>query len=96
MQQRIEQRYAIKFCVRLGKSGASTLEMIQQAVRMIVEQLGMDRMVVHKIISEDLGMRKICTKLMPKVLTDVQKFPPIGSSTTTMRHLTPASWLPNT
>ncbi|GFV15232.1 HTH_48 domain-containing protein [Trichonephila clavipes] len=30
MQQSIEQRYAIKFCVRLGKSGASTLEMIQQ------------------------------------------------------------------
>ncbi|GFT97044.1 protein GVQW3 [Trichonephila clavipes] len=27
----IEQRFAIKFCVRLGKSGASTLEMIQQA-----------------------------------------------------------------
>ncbi|GFU73958.1 uncharacterized protein TNCV_3784731 [Trichonephila clavipes] len=31
MQQSIEQRYAIKFCIRLGKSGASTLEMIQQA-----------------------------------------------------------------
>ncbi|GFY36370.1 HTH_48 domain-containing protein [Trichonephila clavipes] len=31
MQQSIEQRYAIKFCVRLGKSGASTLEMTQQA-----------------------------------------------------------------
>ncbi|GFW44849.1 HTH_48 domain-containing protein [Trichonephila clavipes] len=31
MQQSIEQPYAIKFCFRLGKSGASTLEMIQQA-----------------------------------------------------------------
>ncbi|GFY21155.1 uncharacterized protein TNCV_3991991 [Trichonephila clavipes] len=31
MQQGIEQRYAIKFCVHLGTSGASTLEMIQQA-----------------------------------------------------------------
>ncbi|GFU67138.1 mariner Mos1 transposase [Trichonephila clavipes] len=30
-------------------------------------------MVVHKIISEDLGMRKICGKLVPKVFTDVQK-----------------------
>ncbi|GFX26104.1 protein GVQW3 [Trichonephila clavipes] len=130
MQQSIEQRYAIKFCVRLGKLYASTLEMIQQAygresvsqaqgfrwhkmfkegresvedepragrpstsrtteneqrvrhllntdrrlsVRMIAEQLGMDKMAVHKIICEDLGMRKICTKLLPKVLTDVQK-----------------------
>ncbi|GFS79947.1 HTH_48 domain-containing protein [Trichonephila clavipes] len=31
IQQSIEQRYAIKFCVLLGKSGASTLEMIQKA-----------------------------------------------------------------
>ncbi|GFW14832.1 uncharacterized protein TNCV_1562951 [Trichonephila clavipes] len=41
------------------------------SVRMIAEQLGMDKMVVHKIISEDLGMRKICSKLVPKVVTDV-------------------------
>ncbi|PRD26275.1 UNVERIFIED_CONTAM: hypothetical protein NCL1_38569 [Trichonephila clavipes] len=119
MQQSIEQRCAIKFCVRLGKLAASTLEMtasVRQgklitssngrekvedepragrpstrriaeneqrgrhllntnrrlSVRMIAEQLGMDKMVVHKIISEDLVMRKICTKLVPK------KFPPIG------------------
>ncbi|GFW16290.1 protein GVQW3 [Trichonephila clavipes] len=43
------------------------------SVRMIAEQLGMEKIVVHKIISEDLGMRKICAKLVPKVLTDVQK-----------------------
>ncbi|GFU10263.1 hypothetical protein TNCV_1194501 [Trichonephila clavipes] len=42
------------------------------SVPMITEQLGMDKMVVHKIISEDLGMRKICAKLVPKVLTDVK------------------------
>ncbi|GFU16064.1 protein GVQW3 [Trichonephila clavipes] len=30
MLQSIEQRYAIKFCVRFGKLGASMLEMIQQ------------------------------------------------------------------
>ncbi|GFU52219.1 histone-lysine n-methyltransferase setmar-like protein [Trichonephila clavipes] len=42
------------------------------SVRMIAEQRGMDKMVVHKIISEDLGIRKICAKLVPKVLTDVQ------------------------
>ncbi|GFU79342.1 putative DD34D transposase [Trichonephila clavipes] len=43
------------------------------SVCMIAEQPGMDKMVVHKIISEDLAMRKICAKLVPKVLTDVQK-----------------------
>ncbi|GFV83667.1 putative DD34D transposase [Trichonephila clavipes] len=40
---------------------------------MLTEQLETDKMVVHKIISEDLGMRKICAKIVPKVLTDVQK-----------------------
>ncbi|GFX69098.1 hypothetical protein TNCV_4945971 [Trichonephila clavipes] len=40
---------------------------------MIAEQLGMDKTVVHKIISEDLGMRKICAKFVPKVLMNVQK-----------------------
>ncbi|GFW15117.1 HTH_48 domain-containing protein [Trichonephila clavipes] len=42
-------------------------------VRMIAEQPGMDKMVAHKIISEGVGIRKICAKLVPKVLTDVQK-----------------------
>ncbi|GFS78018.1 putative DD34D transposase [Trichonephila clavipes] len=40
---------------------------------MIAEQLGMDKMVVHKILSVNLGMRRICAKLVPKVLTDIQK-----------------------
>lgn len=43
------------------------------SVRMVAEKLGLDKMVVHKIISEDLGMRKICAKLVPKVLTEQQK-----------------------
>ncbi|GFY35712.1 uncharacterized protein TNCV_2751101 [Trichonephila clavipes] len=32
------------------------------SVRMIAEQLGKDKVVVQKIINEDLGMRKICAK----------------------------------
>ncbi|GFX47105.1 uncharacterized protein TNCV_2746821 [Trichonephila clavipes] len=43
---------------------------LRLSVRMIAEQLGIDKIVVHKIISEDLGMRKICAKLMPKVLME--------------------------
>ena len=30
-------------------------------------------MTVHTIITENLAMRKICAKLVPKVLTDDQK-----------------------
>ncbi|GFY15284.1 putative DD34D transposase [Trichonephila clavipes] len=111
MQQSIEQRsmlWSIKFYVRLGKLGVSTLEMIQRpgerggrapckspvniknlrkrttcatfAEHGLVFKCSHgrrtarngDKMAVHKIISEDLGMRKICAKLEPKVLTDVQ------------------------
>lgn len=31
MQRSLEQRYAIKFCVKLGKSKAETFDMIKQA-----------------------------------------------------------------
>uniref|UniRef100_A0A8D8U2F0 Mos1 transposase HTH domain-containing protein n=1 Tax=Cacopsylla melanoneura TaxID=428564 RepID=A0A8D8U2F0_9HEMI len=130
MQRTIEQRYAIKLCVGLGKSGSDTVEMIRQmykddslsrtaifnwhkrfkygrqhvedeprvrrpvtsktdhnfqrvrnvlnsdrqlSVRMIADQVAIDKMTAHTIITEELGMRKICAKLVPKVLTDDQK-----------------------
>ncbi|PRD33464.1 UNVERIFIED_CONTAM: hypothetical protein NCL1_17490 [Trichonephila clavipes] len=54
MQQSIEQRYAIKFCVRLGKSGTSTLEMIQQAYgRESLSQAQVFRW--HKMFKEGRG-----------------------------------------
>lgn len=31
MEKNLEQRYAVKFCVRLGKNGVETVEMIRQA-----------------------------------------------------------------
>lgn len=130
MQKTIEQRYAIKFCVKLGKSATETLGMCQQAygndslsraqifnwhkcfkegrenvededrsgrpstsrtdqnvqkvrdvlnsdrrlsVRMIAEEVRLDKMTVHSIITKDLSMRKICAKLVPKLLTEDQK-----------------------
>ncbi|XP_023723477.1 protein GVQW3-like [Cryptotermes secundus] len=43
------------------------------SVRMIADRVGIDKMTVHTIITEDLAMRKVCAKLVPKVLTDDQK-----------------------
>ena len=43
------------------------------SVRMISDRIGIDKMIVHTIITENLVMRKICAKLVPKVLTDDQK-----------------------
>ena len=42
-------------------------------VRMIADELGMNSERVCRINTEDLGMRKICTKMVPRLLNEVQK-----------------------
>ncbi|KAJ8947799.1 hypothetical protein NQ318_019471 [Aromia moschata] len=130
MQRSIEQRMAIKFCVKLEKSAAETIPMLNKdfgvdclserqnlrwhkafaegqedvndknragrpstsssddnvkrvrdllntdrclSVRLISETLDITKTIVHEIVSESLGMRKVCAKHVPKVLTDDQK-----------------------
>jgi len=129
--QSLEQRYAIKFCAKLGKSGSETLQLLRTAygdavlssaqvlrwrkafkdgresvedeqragrpsaartennvarvkvvldrdrrlnVRLIAKEVGLPKTDVHRIITEDLHMRKICAKLVPKNLSDVWEF----------------------
>jgi len=43
------------------------------SVRSIAEQVNMDRETVRKILTEDLDMRKVCAKMVPKELTEEQK-----------------------
>ncbi|KAJ8959895.1 hypothetical protein NQ318_011631 [Aromia moschata] len=62
MQRSLEQRIAIKFCVKLEKSAAETIPMLKKA-------FGVDyitKTIVHEIVSESLGVRKLCAKLVPK------------------------------
>ena len=42
-------------------------------VRSIAEQVNIDRDVVRKILTEDLDMREVCAKMVPKELTEEQK-----------------------
>ena len=42
-------------------------------VRMIADELSMNSERVWRIITEDLGMRKVCAKMVPKLLNDGQK-----------------------
>jgi len=42
-------------------------------VRMIGEQLGLTHTIVHQISTNDLEMRKICAKMVPKILSQDQK-----------------------
>jgi len=128
MQRSLEQRYAIKFCVKLGKSCSKTLQLLRTAygdailsssqvfrwhkgfkngresnedeqcagrpstsrnensvarvkavldrdrrlnVQLIAEDVGLPKTDVHRNITEDLHMRKMCAKLAPKNLSDV-------------------------
>jgi len=43
------------------------------SVRLIAEEVGLPKTDVHRIITEDLHMRKICVKLVPKNLSNEQK-----------------------
>ena len=45
----------------------------QLTVRSIVEQVNIDRETVRKILTEDLDIRKVCAKMVPKELTEEQK-----------------------
>ena len=45
----------------------------QLTVRSIAEQVNIDRETVRKIFTENLDMRKVCAKMVPKELTEEQK-----------------------
>ena len=55
-------------------------------VRLIAEQVELPKTDVHRIITEDLHMRKICAKLVPKNLSDVWEFL-AQNNITTLPHL---------
>ena len=42
-------------------------------LRMISSELNLNRFTVHQILTHDLGMRKVCAKMVPKNLTTEQK-----------------------
>jgi len=54
-------------------------------VRLIAKEVGLPKTDVHRIIAEDLRMRKICAKLVPKNLSDVWEFL-AQNNTTTLPH----------
>ena len=42
-------------------------------LRMISSELNLDRFTVHQILTQDLGVRKVCAEMVPKNLTAEQK-----------------------
>jgi len=48
-------------------------EIRRLTVRSIAEQVNIDREIFRKILTEDLDMRNVCAKMVPKELTEEQK-----------------------
>jgi predicted transcriptional regulator len=45
----------------------------KEGVRIIAEELNMNRETVRQIVNEDLEVKKISAKMVPRILTDDQK-----------------------
>ena len=43
------------------------------SVRLIADQVGLPKSIVHEIVTTELQVRKVCAKLVPKALIDEQK-----------------------
>jgi len=43
------------------------------SIRLIADQVGLPKSIVHEIVTTELQTRKVCAKLVPKVLTEEQK-----------------------
>jgi len=58
-----------------GQQQAELKKTLQKtlSVRSIAEQVNIDRETVGKILTEDLDMRKVCAKMVPKELGKEQK-----------------------
>ena len=81
----IEGRENVEDGPRSGRPSSSTndqnVEVVQAVmakdcrfyVRMIAELTGLDENAVHRILTDQLQMRKICAKLVPKKLSVEQK-----------------------
>ena len=45
----------------------------RSGVRAVAEEVSLDRESVRRILRKELNMRKVCAKMVPKVLSDEQK-----------------------
>jgi len=72
-----EQRSGWPSATRTGDNTARVREFVQSdwrlTVRMIADEVNMNRETVRLILSEELGMRKICAKMVHRNLTKQQR-----------------------
>ena len=57
----------------LDRLRARVLSDRRVSVRMLADELNINTFTIHQMLHEDLGMRKMCAKMVPKLLTLEQK-----------------------
>ena len=62
-------------------------------LRLMAEELGISKDMVHTIVCEDLGNRKICSRFVPHKLTDEQKAKRMETSGDIITMCDPGSFL---
>ena len=62
-------------------------------VQLIAEEVGLQKTDAHRIITEDLHMRNICAKLVPKNLSDMWEFGSKQYHNASPTHCTALIWL---
>jgi len=71
-----EERSGRPATSRTEKNIAKLLQILRENRRLtvssIAEQVNIDRETVRKILTQDLDMRKVCAKIVPKELTEEQ------------------------
>ncbi|PNF43546.1 hypothetical protein B7P43_G03939, partial [Cryptotermes secundus] len=79
MTERLEQRYCIKFCQNFGildiieKVRALIMKNRRLAIREVADEAGISRGSANTILTEDLGMRRVAAKSVPKLLLPEQQ-----------------------
>jgi AraC-like DNA-binding protein len=72
-----EQRSRLPLATRTGDNIARVRELFRSdrklTVRMISDEVNMNRETVHFILYAELGMRKICAQMVPRNLTEQQR-----------------------
>jgi len=72
-----EERSGRPATSRTEENIAKVLQILHEncrlTVRSIAEQVNIDKETVRKILTEDLDMRKVCAKMVPKELNKEQK-----------------------
>lgn len=72
-----EQRAGRSTATRTDENVAKVRELLNSdrrlSIRLIAQEVHLAKSTVHSIVTDDLQMRKMCAKLVPKVLSDEQK-----------------------